>query len=480
MADLGIGTARKQKVFAVKESVAGTLAFPSASDFIMPAGPATIKQTPDFINSEEVNDSLDVIDQFQNAQPPGDWSCNMYLRLPDDHNEDIQGDVLLECLQGSKKDSGTVSFSLNTNVAADATTILADATSIAGDTRLPETGVIKIESEYIYYRGIDITSSVITFYNCIRAWDGSTAIIHDGDSSPITGCTLHSNWYRQAVNSPTFSLWVMTDHFTQGLSGCTVNTASVGVDNEGAVTFTMSGQGMQMVWAGSDDVNAESASGQKTVTVDDSSKFSVGAYVCCVHADGTVDDNSDSGYLIDSITSETTFTVTDNLTDTWAAGDEVIGYLPTGTTVPNAVESRYTYVWVDDAQGKFRSSDLSFNVPKNYIIDEVGTTHPEGFVEDTREITTDMNVYFRKNDARYFELGSLGNTFKLHLLFGNMGTNVPPDGTGFDDVRKLAVSMPKARSNTPTIGIEGATVTLAMPTTALGVNGEDSCDIVII
>lgn len=484
MADLGIGTARKQKVFAVKETTSGTLAFPSASDFIMPAGPATIKQTPDFINSEEINDSLDVIDQFQNAQPPGDWSCNMYLRLPDDHKEDVQGDILLECLQGSKIAGDTITCALSADILITATEIA--YTGLSGETRLPETGVIHItdgdtNDEVFYYRGITASSTTAgTFKNCIRGWDGTAPAAHTGATDGPYVMKLRSNWYRQAVNSPTFSLWVMTDHFTQGLSGCTVNSGSVGVDNEGAVTFTMSGQGMAMVWAGTDDVSAESASGQKTVNVDDSSKFSVGAYVCCLQADGTIDSNTTSGYLIDSIASETSFTVTTNLAETWAVDDEVYGYLPTGTTVPNAIESRYTYVWVDDTQGKFRSSDLAFNVPKNYIIDEVGTTNPEGFVEDVREITTDMNVYFRKDDAKYFELGSLGNTFKMHLLFGNMGTSTPPDGTGFDEVRKLGISMPKARSNTPTIGIEGATVTLAMPTTALGVNGEDSCDIVII
>ncbi len=487
MADLGIGTARKQKVFAVKETTSGTLAFPSASDFIMPAGPATIKQTPDFINSEEINDSLDVIDQFQNAQPPGDWSCNMYLRLPNNHKEDVQGDILLECLQGSKIDGDTVAAVLSVDIADNATEIA--YTTLTGDTRFPETGVIEITdadngNEKFYYRGITASGLTGTFHNCIRGWDGDSVAAHAGDASGPYVMKLKSNWYRQAVNSPTFSLWVMTDHFTQGLSGCTVNSGSVGVDNEGAVTFTMSGQGMAMVWAGTDDVKTESAAAQKTVTVDDSSKFSVGAYVCCLHATGVEDNRSGNGYLIDSIADATSFTVTENLETAWLVGDEVIGYLPTGVTVPNAIESRYTYVWVDDgvteSRGKFRSSDLSFNVPKNYIIDEVGTSNPEGFVEDVREITTDMNIYFRKDDAKYFELGSLGNTFKMHLLFGNMGTNIPPDGSGFDEVRKLGISMPKARSNTPTIGIEGATVTLAMPTTALGVKGEDSCDIVII
>lgn len=479
MADLGIATSRKQKVFAVKETTQGTLVFPSNTDFIMPAGPATIKQTPDFKNSDEIKNSLDVVDQFQNAQPAGDWTCDMYCRVPDTYTDDIQGDIFFESLQGSKIDSGTITFSVNTSVGAADTTILADATSLSGDTRLPETGVIEIGTEAIYYRGITITSTVITFSNCIRAWNGTTAISHDGSSSAISGCSLLSPWFRQKVGGDTFSLWVMTDHFTQAMSGCTVNSGVLGLNNEGAATWKMSGQGMATYWAGTDDVATSSASGQKNIVVTDANKFSVGAYIQVTHASGTTDTNSGSGYQIESITTATnTLTVDTNLADTWAVGDEVSGYLPTGTTVANALESRYTYIWIDDTQGKFQSSDLTFNVPKNYIIDEIGTAHPEGFVEDVRNITSNMNVYFRKDDAKYFELGSLGNTFKLHALIGNMGANV--DGINHDTERKMGLSFPKVRSDSPTISISGATVSLNMPTTCLGVSGEDSADIVII
>ena len=478
MADLGIATSRKQKVFAVRETTEGELKFPAATDFIMPAGPATIKQAPSFKNSDEIKNSLDVIDQFQNALPAGDWTCDMYTRLPDALTEDIQGDVLFESMQGSKIDSGAVTFDLDTAVGASDTSIVADATSILGDTRLPETGVILIGAEKIFYRGITITALDITFANCIRGWDGTTAITHDGSSTPINS-SLVSPWFRQKIGGSTFSFWVMTDHFTQGMGGCTVNNGSLGVDNEGAVTWKFSGQGMSTIWAGTDDVSSSSASGQSDISVTDANKFSVGAYIKCTHIDGTEDINSGSGYLISSINTTTNvLTVTTNLIDTWATSDEVSGYLPTGNIVPNAIESRYTYIWIDDVRGKFKSSDITFSTPKNYITDEIGVTHPEGFVEDVRNITSNMNVYFRKDDAKYFELGSLGNTFKLYFLFGNMGVNV--DGLNHDTERKLAISLPKTRSDTPTINISGATVSLAMPTTCLGTNGEDSCDIVMI
>ncbi len=475
MADLGIATSRKQKVFAVKETTQGTLKFPSASDFIMPAGPATIKQTPAFKNSDEIKNSLDVVDQFQNALPPGDWTCDMYLRMPDLYSEDVQGDIFFESLQGSKKTTGTVSADLQTSIDNVATSIIVDSTSIAGDTRFPETGVITIDSEKIYYRGTTTATSTITLNNCIRAWDGSTAASH---TAPVS-CVLTSPWFRQKVGGDSFSLWVQTDHFTQALSGCTVSSGTLGLNNEGAVTWKMSGQGMAMYWAGSDDVKTNSASGQKDISATDSNKFSVGAYIKVVHADGTEDTNAGAGYIISAITTASdTLTVSTSLVDTWAAGDEIQGFLPSGTEVSNAIESRYTYIWVDDTQGKFQSSDLTFNTPKNYITDEIGTTHPDGFVEDVRNITSNMNVYFRKDDAKYFELGSLGNTFKLHFLFGNMGANV--DGTNHDTERKLAVSLPKTRSDTPTISISGATVSLSMPTSCLGTEGEDSCDIVMI
>ena len=67
-----IALSRRQSVFAVKEVTTGTLVFPTAADYIRPAGDAVLNQTPAFMDSNEKADTLDLLDQFTNALPPGD------------------------------------------------------------------------------------------------------------------------------------------------------------------------------------------------------------------------------------------------------------------------------------------------------------------------------------------------------------------------------------------------------------------------
>ena len=44
--------ARKHEIFAVEETTAGTLVFPSATDLVIPAGNGTIGQVPTYTDSE--------------------------------------------------------------------------------------------------------------------------------------------------------------------------------------------------------------------------------------------------------------------------------------------------------------------------------------------------------------------------------------------------------------------------------------------
>ena len=65
-----IAKSRKQRVFAVMETTAGTLMTPAgATDFIRPAGDAMMNQSPTFADSPEKRDTLDVLDQLQVLYP---------------------------------------------------------------------------------------------------------------------------------------------------------------------------------------------------------------------------------------------------------------------------------------------------------------------------------------------------------------------------------------------------------------------------
>ena len=445
-----IGVSRRQTVFVVKEDVKGTLKFPSATDLVLAAGDATINQTPDFTDSEEKRDTLDVLDQFQNTRPAGEWSFPMYLRPSGTLGSVPQGDALFEALQGLKNPATTAA--LNGGIDDSVTTLTYD--TLAGGA-LPERGIIQIESELISYTGK--TSTTLT--GLTRGYNSTTAATHADD----TAITLKSLVYFQDTTSPSVSIWVKTDHFLQALAGATVNECKIGVNNEGAVNLDLKGQGMVMTWAGSDPVKTESASGQKVISVTDARKYSVGMYVWNMTKE---DDNSSSGYAITAVdTSANTITVGTNLGVTWEVADIVQGFLPTGTVTGSPVESRYTEVEIDGASAKFRNSDYTISVPKQYVTDEVGTEYPEDYLEQTREITSTLDLYFRRDEAHRFHDGYQGEEVPIELVFGNTVGS------------KMALYLKRCKLEVPSVSFSNPAVALSIGLKALGTDGEDSCEI---
>lgn len=80
MATQGIGLLREQEVFVVKETTPGTIAYPTAGDYIVAAGMATIKQTEAFEDSPKIYNSRDITDVCQNQTPPGEWMIPVLLQ----------------------------------------------------------------------------------------------------------------------------------------------------------------------------------------------------------------------------------------------------------------------------------------------------------------------------------------------------------------------------------------------------------------
>lgn len=79
MADT-IGRAMEQIVYCVKETTRGTIAFPSDATTKVICGAAVIEQTPNYTPSDDVQNTLDLIDEFKDQMPPGTWSFDTYLR----------------------------------------------------------------------------------------------------------------------------------------------------------------------------------------------------------------------------------------------------------------------------------------------------------------------------------------------------------------------------------------------------------------
>ncbi len=458
---MGIGRSRVQRVFAVLEDIEGTLKFPAAANFIRPAGDAVLNQTPAFFDSEEKQNTLDVLDRFRNATPPGDFTLPIYLRTVASYATP-QGEALIQSWQGGVNPDTTASMATE-GFASSKTATGGTVDTIAGGA-FPSRGVIKINDEEIYY-GLKtvISTTSVRLSDCVRGYRSTTATSQHAENDSIT---LRSRWYPQDLESPSFSLWVETDHFTQGLSGCSVGNVTLGVNNEGAVTLNFTGNGMEMVWAGKSQMATNTASGASTgIVVDDAKLFKVGSYI---QNYTKTDTNSGAGFLVSSsIATTDTIEVADHITRDWATDDYIQGYLPTATVLGTVVESKDTDIELDGVAATIKNSDFTFSVPKTYITDEVGTTYPEDYMEDVRAITATLSIYFREADAKYFKDGYDGNEVTFWARFGDVAG------------RQLELYMPKCTLEVPSITFAAPAVNLDMPLKALGTSGEDSCEVIL-
>lgn len=455
MAISEIGLSRRQRVFVVLEDTTGTLKFPSASDFIRPAGNAVMNQNPDFSDSEELQDTLDVLDRFQNAMPAAEWTIPMYVRPHGTlGSSGHQGSALFQSLQGSI--NAATMASLSSNITAAGTTI--PYRGLSGGS-LPERGVVLIGTEYIRYTAKSATNATQgNLTGCQRAYSGTAATHATGDS-----VDLSSTFYKQTTTKPSVSIWIESDHFTQALSGATVSGAKLSVTNEGAVKIEWSGGGMQMVWAGTSALAAGSTT-TTNVVVDDAKLYKAGAYI---QNYSQLDTRTGQGYKITAVNvTSNTLTLANAHAGTWAKDDVIKGYLPTATVIGDPIESRRSAVLINGVSATFRSGELNINAPADYITDEIGTEYPQGYMENVREITSTMGLYFRQADAKYFTDGY------------RSGSEVPVDLTfGQTAGKKFEVYLKKSKLEVPTIEIAAPALALSIPLKALGTSGEDSCEL---
>jgi hypothetical protein len=110
---------------------------------------------------------------------------------------------------------------------------------------------------------------------------------------------------------------------------------------------------------------------------------------------------------------------------------------------------------------------LSIRAPKKYLADEIGTDYAEDYLEDKREITSTLKLYFKKADAKYFASGMASEDYTMHVQFG--------DTAGY----MMDLFFPKAFLEVPTVEFNAPALELSVPMKALGTAGEDSCEIVV-
>jgi len=102
MANNRIAIAREQQIFVVEESVPGTLVKPAASNVVIAAGTGSINQQPTYTKSPEIVNSRDVLEQFRNPMPPGEWQFPILARASGSAGTAPPGAALYKALMGKE------------------------------------------------------------------------------------------------------------------------------------------------------------------------------------------------------------------------------------------------------------------------------------------------------------------------------------------------------------------------------------------
>ena len=462
MAENNIGSSKDLILFAVEESTKGQLAFPTLADLVVAAGDdANISQAAEFADSTEIFSTLDTLDQFPNAIAPGEFNIPMYLRI-DSATKAIQGKVLLANSFGGVVNQNTATVTLGTNI-----TDTGEQTDInfTCNNRIPDRfGVIVFGTERLMYDSIVWTNPKTKLAGKMkilvsgRGLNGTTVAAH---TSGATGSVKSTLFFQKKKDIKTFSVWMLRDHLVLGMSGCMVTENSVNVNNEGAVMFTLSGNGMRLHWCGTMDSNTTDATATQVV-VDDIAKVSKGVRV--YNATKGLD-NGGAGYTVIDINEETK-TITIDPAMNVATGDEIKGFLPVVTsTIGTPIQSKFTQFVVGNLSSKVRSTDISFSTPRPYFTDEVGTEFPEDFGYDKRSTTFTMNIYFRRDDAGWIQKGMSQNYFESYVSFGKN--------------KEAFILLPRCSSGSPTISGDGPVMAMSTEVTAIGTAGEDSAALIV-
>lgn len=461
-----VARAQLQSVYAVIEDVSGVLQMPTLADYINPAGRATMTQTPTYTDSEELSDSLNPIDQFQDAVPAGSGSIALYGRVNKDFSKP-EGDALFVALMGDYNDPTKMSASVAEAASNSATTIkiedIVNANVITDnvlDGKFPPRGVIQIGSEKILYRDSEVNSDgSMTLKNCKRGYDNTTAAaISAGDDVQML-----SRIYSQNVCRPTLSIWILNDDkLCTFMSGCSITQDQVRLQRQSGQMFTFDFQGRQMGWSGVSSI--KTAPTGATVELQDggADAYTVGALI---QNKTKKDDNNGAGYRVIEVNDVLDTITISPAPSGWAVDDMLHPWLPKGVRIGTAIESRFASVEIDGIAGKMAEGGLTIGTPVTNL-EEIGDEYVGEGVSTTRSITLERSINFRTRDGKQFGKGYRGYELPVTVYAGKY------------PCMTLAHYMPRVKFNTPELNESDTVVTMTQNGTALGVTGEDALFII--
>ncbi len=456
------GKSNVQSVFVCLEDVSGVLQKPTPADYIAPRGNASMNQTPSTTPSEELSESLNALELFQNALEPGEASIPMYLRLQKEGGRP-QGHALFLAGMGGAQEPDRVTAAVALQGATGTEVSAAGTTIPLGNVQggfFPPHGVVMIGEESVLYSGVETNAAgvVTALVGCRRGYGGTAAAAHAEGEEII----LKSRVYFQDVCRHTVSLWMKNDHLVQFASGGVVTSIEMGLRNEGGQTVDVTVQFRRMGWASRSFVSG-APQGQviKVVTKNGDSAsqgYTAGGYI---YNHTRNDDNAGAGFRITAVDDlNGTLTLEGDIA-AWADGDRLDAWLPAASPLGAACESRDARVVIEGKNSTIREGSLSIGTPTEFLA-EIGDEFPGESVDTQREISIALNGYMRAESARELGRGYKGSEAAVGLRFGR--------GAG----ERLYVHAPRVKVTMPTIGVDGAAFTLDREGAVLGTRGEDA------
>ena len=275
--------------------------------------------------------------------------------------------------------------------------------------------------------------------------------------------------YSQANERKTLSVWAKKDHTLFWCRGVKLEKLEMELLTEGAVEAIFSGRFFELGWLGTDDVAATEPLAETTILVTDAKKYIIsGTTQCLVEfelSDGTVYDNSSSGYAVTAVDyGANTITINPGLEAEVASGSIVRGFLPTGTVSGAPIEARNCVANLASSNVPVSKFEYEINDPANILEKEITTTDfPESAVDSTREITGMLGLYWRRDDLAYYYDGRDGNEKDLKMVCGETAGSI------------LTINTPQTVLEIPEDTDEDDTLMLEIPFAAIGSSGNDSC-----
>jgi len=271
--------------------------------------------------------------------------------------------------------------------------------------------------------------------------------------------------YTQAIEKPSFSIWMQKDHTVFFAKGAVATSMQPSITNQGGVKQEWSGGFMWMGWCGTDALASSASSAATSIVVTDAKRYSVSGRIYNYTED---DNNSGAGYEITAVNVSTnTLTISPGISTGWSSADVIKPFLPSRVEVGDPLANSLTTVDIGSDTGKVvQSLDFTLGDPAQYIEDEISTQgYPTAYLETARDYSGKINLYLRKQDVKYFYDAYNDTSVDVDINFGSTAGS------------QAVLNLPYASIEVPEITVNAPAINMSIGVKALGSSGEDSASL---